>query len=123
MKDFWYIDPELAEPEPITRVSAERLQRLLRIVGSVAAELEAQSIDHVGSFELFMLWQKFVEGRINPKTAVIKRYLVLYNEGGHSKLLSTYYHHITGRPVGRPYCASLLKHYNSAQTVVRTPHR
>jgi hypothetical protein len=113
MKDFWYIDPEQANPQSVTRISVERLQQLLRTVGAVAAEIERSAIGHVGSFELFLFWQKFLDERTKPKTVVIKRYLALYNEGGFAKLLSTYNHNISGEPLGRIYCRDLLTHYGT----------
>jgi hypothetical protein len=113
-RDFWYFDPELAGPAEITRISAGRLQDLLRVAGTVAAAVEQHTTPHIGSFELFMFWQKFVDERIKPKTAIVERYRKIYKENGPEKLLSTYYYGLAGDTLSRQYCKSLLRHYNSA---------
>lgn len=110
-KDFWYLDPEQAVPQPVNRLSADRLQNMLRTVGEVAAEIEQRAMGHVGSFELFLFWHTFLNERQKPKTKTVEQYSVLYKKGGFEKLLSTYHHNMLGSALGRKYCNRLLDHY------------
>ena len=113
-KDFWYLDPAQANPQPINRLSADRLQNMLRIVGVVAAEIEHVAIGHIGSFELLLFWHKFLEERRKSKTTIVDNYKKLYKEGGSEKLLSVYHNRMTGRPLGRKYCNELLRYYRKS---------
>jgi len=47
-KDFWYIDPEQANPQPVERIGPEKVQNLLRLVGSVAIKVEETACMHIG---------------------------------------------------------------------------
>lgn len=111
--DFWYVDPELALPEAVSRLSASRLQTLLRLISLVAEQIEKWAAPHIGIFELILFWHSFLEERNKPRTTVVKRYVELYKEGGVEKLLSTYSHAMVGRPIGREYSADLLRHYDA----------
>ena len=111
--DFWYVDPELAKPEPVSRLSAARLQSLLRLISTVAEQIESRAAAHVGTFELMLFWHSFLEERAKQRTTVVQRYAALYKEGGVEKLLSTYYYSMVGATLGRDYCTDLLRHYDS----------
>lgn len=111
-KDFWYLDPAQAYPQPMTRISSSRLQNLMRVVGLVGEALETQAAHHVGSFELFRFWHLFVTERSNPKHKHVEQYVRLYRMGGVNKLLSSYSSRMTGTTIGRDYCRDLLKHYD-----------
>jgi hypothetical protein len=112
-KDFWYLDPEQASPQPFERVSANRVQKLLRTVSLVADELDTVAKPHIGSFELLLFWHQFERERASPKTKVIERYVKLYKEGSYSKLLSTFHHLLIGGVLEREYCDKLVRYYNS----------
>lgn len=113
-KDFWYLDPEQAEPQLVERVSPEKVQNLLRLVGLIGEKLEETARSHIGSFELFQFWHLFKFEGAKPTNKVIGRYVQLYKEGSHNKLLSTFHHQMVGGVLGREYCRSLLTHYNRA---------
>jgi hypothetical protein len=112
-KDFWYIDPEQANPQPVERVSAKKVPKLLRTVSLVADKLHTVSRSNIGSLELLLFWHQFQKERANPKTKIIEQYVKLYKEGPYSKLLSTYHHLLIGGVLGREYCNQLVRHYNS----------
>jgi hypothetical protein len=113
-KDFWYIDPELANPQPVELVTAKRVQELLRTVSLVAEKLEAATRPHIGCFELMLFWHQFEIEKVAPRNQVIKQYVKLYKEGSHSKLLSTYHHKLVGGALGREYCDALIRYYYSS---------
>jgi hypothetical protein len=113
-KDFWYLDPEQADPQPVERVGPEKVKNLLRLVGSIGEKLEDAARPHVGSFELFQFWHLFQVERAKPINKVIARYVQLYKEGSDNKLMSTFHHQMVGGVLGRDYCRALLAHYTRA---------
>ena len=114
LKDIWYIDPKLAEITPISRLSSDKLQNLLRVVGEVALEIENKFSGHIGSFEMILFWKLFQDQKGNSKSPVLERYAKLFSEGGSEKLLSSYHYTVTGSTLGRKFCKGLITHFNSA---------
>lgn len=114
LKDFWYLDPEQAEPQPVERISPDRLKRLLRVIGAVVTEIEERARQHIGSFELMVFWDAFLRERAKPRTSAIQQYIRLHREGAEAKLLSTFHHRMVGGTLGREYCAALIRHYRQA---------